>query len=307
MIWSPVTMRWPAQATVWLEGLSAAQNMASDEILSTGLRLAGLDGLAITNPGPVAAAAVAGVNAGRAALAEQLSLAPSCVVISPFQSGTGQAGSYQRFLSAPNLLQLMGDKFLDGHDSNSPTGEQHALALMFLATRFDQFAATLSSFNALLPTPEMERIERRAKHLSLLEAEKWEQPSANSGPSWQKMPLERCTVTKDAKSSLSGQLAMLEGYLADSSPMGDLKALSERKAKQAKEREQKLIALQEQLANGSPNSSILARRVGPGSPAELRRMLLEGQAPGHEWVLCAGLLLVGSGPSLSFVQELVGL
>jgi hypothetical protein len=35
--------------------------------------------------------------------------------------------------------------------------------------------------------------------------------------------------------------------------------------------------------------------------------LLAGDAPGHEWIQCAGVLLVGSKEGLSFVRELVGL
>lgn len=50
-----------------------------------------------------------------------------------------------------------------------------------------------------------------------------------------------------------------------------------------------------------------ARLIGPGNAAELRRQLLQGDAPGHEWGLSAGVLLVGSLKGLSFVRELVGL
>ncbi|MNG40706.1 hypothetical protein D3C84_1294250 [compost metagenome] len=50
-----------------------------------------------------------------------------------------------------------------------------------------------------------------------------------------------------------------------------------------------------------------ARLLGPGNAAELRRDLLAGNAPGHEWPLAAGVLLVGSLKGLSFVRELVGL
>ncbi|MNR63264.1 hypothetical protein D3C85_1855120 [compost metagenome] len=50
-----------------------------------------------------------------------------------------------------------------------------------------------------------------------------------------------------------------------------------------------------------------ARLIGPGDATELRRQLLEGEAPGHEWALGAGVMLVGSLEGLSFVRELVGL
>lgn len=61
------------------------------------------------------------------------------------------------------------------------------------------------------------------------------------------------------------------------------------------------------LAGGNADHSMRARILGPGEPHELRAALLQGEAPGHEWVLCAGVLLVGSLDGLSFVRELVGL
>jgi hypothetical protein len=45
----------------------------------------------------------------------------------------------------------------------------------------------------------------------------------------------------------------------------------------------------------------------PVNTGELHCELLAGDAPGHEWVLCAGVMLVGSKEALSFIQELVGL
>lgn len=307
MTWSPVTMRWPAQATQWMGQLAAAQNLAGGELTSTAKRLADLGGKATTNPGPVGAAAQGAIAAGRAALANQMGEAPSCLVVTPFQSGVGQGRGYQRFLSAPNLLQHLTGKLVDVSDSGRPDSRQHALCLMFLATRFDQLADGLARFNALLPMPDLVRTERRARHLSTLETEKWEIPTAGILPRWQALPLERCTVVKAAKQSMAGQLAVLESYAADSSPLGDLAALAARKAAQQKGRDQQLSDLKDLLAGGNPDSSMRARLVGPGNATELRRALLEGEAPGHEWVLCAGALLVGSEQGLSFVRELVGL
>ena len=300
-------MRWPAQATQWMGQLAAAQNLAGGELTSTAKRLADLAGKATTNPGPVGAAAQGAIAAGRAALANQMGEAPSCLVVTPFQSGVGQGRGYQRFLSAPNLLQHLTGKLVDVSDSGRPDSRQHALCLMFLATRFDQLADGLARFNALLPMPDLVRTERRARHLSTLETEKWEIPTAGILPRWQALPLERCTVVKAAKQSMAGQLAVLESYAADSSPLGDLAALATRKAAQQKGRDQQLNNLKDLLAGGNPDSSMRACLVGPGNATELRRALLEGEAPGHEWVLCAGALLVGSEQGLSFVRELVGL
>ncbi|PMU10429.1 MULTISPECIES: hypothetical protein [unclassified Pseudomonas] len=307
MTWAPVTMRWPEQATQWMGGLSAAKDLAGGELASTAQRLAGLEGLASTNPGPVGDAAKGAITAGRAALAEQLGQAPACLVVTPFQSGIGQGTGYQRFLSAPNLLEHLAKKLDDVTDTGRPAGPQYALSILFLGTRLEQLASSLSRFNALLPIPDLVRTERRAQHLVKLETEKWEIPGAGPLPRWQALPLERCTVVKAAKQSMAGQLAVLESYAADSSPLGDLAALATRKVAQQQGRDQQLAGLKALLAGGNPDVSMRARLIGPGHTSELRRELLAGDAPGHEWVLCAGLMLVGSKEGLSFVQELVGL
>jgi hypothetical protein len=300
-------MRWPEKATEWMGGLSAAQDLAGGELASTAQRLAGLDGMTSTNPGPVGAAAESAIAAGRAALAGQMGEAPACLAVTPFQSGIGQGQGNQRFLSAPNLLQQLAAKLGDAGDSGLPIGPQYALSILFLGTRYDQLADTLARFNALLPIPDLVRTERRARHLSQLEAEKWEIPQAGPLPRWQSLPLERCTLVKAAKQSMAGQLAVLESYAADSSPMGDLAALASRKAAQQQGRNQQLNDLKALLAGGNEDHSMRARILGPGNSTELRRALLEGEAPGHEWVLSAGVLLVGSHQGLSFVRELVGL
>ncbi|MCF5721037.1 hypothetical protein [Pseudomonas syringae] len=307
MSWAPVTMRWPEQSTRWMKDLESAQGLAGTELASTAQRLAGLGGMATTNPGPVGAAAQQAIAAGRAALANQLGQAPTCLVVTPFQSGVGQGVGHQRYLSAPNLVQHLANKLLDQSDPGRPAGEQYALSLMFLATNFAELANTLSRFNALLPMPDLVRTERRAGHLARLETEKWDLPIAGKLPRWQALPLERCTLLKAAKQSMAGQVAVLEGYAADSAPMGDLAALAARKTQQQLGRNQQLAELQALLANGSPDDRLRARLVGPGDVNELRRALLEVEAPGHEWVLSAGVVLVGSQTGLSFVRELVGL
>lgn len=307
MTWAPVTMRWPALATQWMDGLTAAKNLAGGELASTAQRLAGLDGLANTSPGPVGDAAKGAIAAGRAALAEQLGEVPACLVVTPFQSGIGQGKGYQRFLSAPNVLEHLAKKLEDVTDTGRPAGPQYALSILFLSTRLEQLASALSRFNALLPIGDLVRAERRAQHLVKLETDKWEIPGAGPLPRWQALPLERCTVVKAAKQSMAGQLAVLEGYAADSSPLGDLAALAARKSAQQQGRDQQLTDLKDLLAGGNPDISMRARLIGPGTASELRREMLSGDAPGHEWVQCAGLLLVGSKQGLSFVQELVGL
>lgn len=306
MTWAPVQMRWPSQATAFLDDLAGVQELAAGALASTVERVTELAGLATTNPGQVGAAALQVAEAGRSALADALGEPPLALVVTPFQSGVGQGSGYQRYLSAPNLLQHMADKLTDTSDDSRPGAESYALVLMFVATRYDHLAAALSAFNALLPMKDLQRAERRARQLFDLEAEKWTLPAAGTLPLWGKLPLDRCTITKVANQAMTSQLASLESY-ADSSPAHDLAALAARKAAQAQGLAQKLASLKDQLTGSAASTSARARLIGPGTSAELARELLTGDAPGHEWPLSAGIMLVGSLQGLAFVRELVGL
>lgn len=309
MTWSPVSLQWPAEATRWMGDMGAARDLVGQQLAGAGARLGQLQELATVDLSPIGAAVQDVVATGRAALQAQFGEAPQCIVVTPFQAGVGEGTGYQRYLSAPNVLQRLVDKLEDASDPQRPAGEQYALVLLFLGTQYDGLASTLGAFNALMPIPDLQRAERRAGQVFRLEAEKWELPSAGALPRWSALPLERCTVLQQASQAMTSQIAQLEAYAADSSPLGDLAQLAQRKAQQTLKQNQALIDLQELLANGAPNAAMQARLVGPGDPAELRRQLLEDQddAPGHEWVLSSGMMLVGSLQGLSFVRELVGL
>ncbi len=307
-MWLPVTMRWPEQATQWMSQMDAAKHMATAQLDGASVRLSALQNQVTTDLSLIGEAVKGVVATGRAALDSQFGEIPKCVVITPFQSGVGQGSGYQRFLSAPNLVQRLADKLEDTTDSATPTGEQYALVILFLGTRFDQMSGVLSKFNALMPIPELQKAERRAQHLFDLEISKLEIPSVGAMPRWADLPLERCTVLKAASASINGQLAQLESYAADSSPLSDLAQLAQRKAEQALGQDAKLSALKDLLAGGTPDTSMQTRLLGPGSASELRAALLDGNGtPGHEWVLSSGVMLVGSLQGLSFVRELVGL
>jgi len=301
-------MQWPTDATAWMDQMDAAKDMATAQLDSAYGRLATLAEQVTTDLSLIGQAVKGVIASGRAALDGQFGDAPQCFVVTPFQSGVGQGTGYQRFLSAPNLVQRMADKLQDSADPAHPTGEQYALVILFLGTRFDQMAGVLSKFNALMPIAELQKAERRAKHLFELDTSKWELPSVGALPPWAALPLERCTVLKEASASINGQLARLESYAADSSPLDDLAELVQRKAEQAVGQDSKLNELKELLAGGTPDTSMQTRLLGPGDARELREQLLQGDdAPGHEWVLSSGVMLVGSLQGLSFVRELVGL
>lgn len=240
-------------------------------------------------------------------MAAQLGQTPDCLAITPFQTGIGQGRGYQRVLSAPNLVQLLGERLLDKSATELPASNQHATAILFLSTGFEQLAESLEGFNALLPVPELVRAEKRASYLSRLESQKWELPSAGALPRWGGLPMARCPVFREAKQLFSGKLAALESQTEDGSPLGELGSLAQRKLAQGAARDVRLNTLKERLAKNISPTSVVVRKIGPGNTSELRRKLMAETAPGHEFSLCAGLLLVGSEEGLSFFQELVGL
>ena len=308
MSWAPVTMQWPTEATAWMDQMSEAKDMATADLASTSARLSSLADQTTTDLSLIGEAVKGVIANGRAALDGQFGEVPNCFVVTPFQTGVGQGTGYQRFLSAPNLVQRLADKLEDSADPAHPTGEQYALVILFLGTRYDRMAGVLSKFNAMMPIAELQKAERRATHLFELDTSKWELPTVGALPPWADLPLERCTVLKEASASINGQLARLESYAADSSPLDDLAALVQRKAEQAVGQDSKLNELKELLSGGTPDTSMQSRLLGPGDASELRAQLLEGDdAPGHEWVLSSGVMLVGSLQGLSFVRELVGL
>ncbi|MCY1535385.1 hypothetical protein D9M68_707860 [compost metagenome] len=157
-----------------------------------------------------------------------------------------------------------------------------------------------------MPLPDLAKIERRARWLQRLEAEKWELPSTRRGPRWQAMPMERFPFVRAAHRRLAAQLATLEGFGAEVNPMTELRELQEQKNRVMGEARAAIKSLQD-LPNGQGGASVQARWLTGSSPAALRRELLQGTAPGHEWVLCAGMILVGGDGALNFMRELMGL
>lgn len=311
MTWMPVGLQWPTEATQWMDDLKDAKDMAILEGQKTGERLLGLADQVSTDPSQLGDLAKQAAAIGRNALDAQFAEVPRCITVTPFQAGVGAGQGYQRALSAPNVVQRLADKLQDSTDPNRPAGdsaEQYALVLLFLGTEYNGMANLLGKFNGLMPIGDLQRAERRATNLVRLEADKWTIPTAGQQPAWAPLPLERCTVLREARSAFNDQLASLESYAANSSPLSDLTELAQRKAAQVLEQSDRLASLRALLESGTDNAGMQARLIGPGDSAELRRQLLEADDsdPGHEWVMSAGTMFVGSLKGLSFVREMLG-
>lgn len=303
MTWQPMARRWPQQGDQWLAGLDTLKQQTAQQLLRMKLRLAKLE-----NTGselPVTSVADELLSKAKQSLTQHFDQAPACLVLTPFQPGVGQGQGKHRFLSANNLLVQLSNHLLDAQTTQH---ENHsALAIMILAASPAELAASLATFNALVPIPELLRCERRARLLATLENEKWHKPVAAPLPQWGTVVLAQCPVIREANQALRSQLSRLETSVAAQLPLHALQQLAERKIAHQTATEQRLAA-----ANGSPetaaeNQNIRVRRVGPGNLHELRRQLLEGEKPGHEWIMCAGAVLVGDQQALAFISGLVGL
>jgi hypothetical protein len=302
MTWSSLTLTWPAQSTEWLAALNGPLSQAATELDAAAGRIDELAGSAGTDPNPVGAAAAGAITGGRQGLAGLLAEVKA-LVINPFQHGQGSG--LQQHLSAPNLLQLMAGQLTAGGDPHRPIGRQHGLAVLVLSTELGQLAQTLAVLNAVLPLPSLQRTERRAGQLARLEGEKWLMPASDTAPKWRAQGLLRSTWPRQAQQAMSAQLAALEGYAADTNPTAELAALADRKAARMQAQAQQLADLRAATAGGG--STLRALWLGEGDPAELRDVLLDSDAPGHEWGLCAGVLLTGPQPAMNYLKELFGL
>lgn len=301
--WTSLAFAWPAQSTQWLASLNAPLAQAGSELSAAADRLDALASLASTAPNPVGAAAGGAIAGGRDGLTGLLA-GVTALTVTPFQHGIGQGSGLQRYLSAPNLLKHMAGQLTAGGDPHRPVGRQYGLAILVLGTELGQLAQSLAVLNAVLPLPALQRAERRAGQLARLEGEKWLMPASDTAPKWRARGLRRSTWPRQAQQAMSAQLAALEGYAADTHPVAELAALADRKAARLQAQAQHLATLQTELAGGG--TTLRARWLGEGEPAELRDALLEGEAPGHEWGLCAGVLLAGPQSAMTYLKELFG-
>jgi len=304
MGWQSVNLQWPGGAMAWLDLLDSPLDMAQWELDLIAGELQGIADLVQPDFSPVKALAESVMNAGREAIDSFFSARPHCVVVSPFQSGSGLG--YQRSLSAPQVLQLLADKLGDVGDPQRPRRATSALAVLFLGTHYGGLANALAQLTELLPLPELARIERRARWLQRLESEKWHLPSPRRGPAWATIPLERFPFVRASHRQLRSQLSTLEGFVAEINPVTELRELQRRKGRIIGEIRAETDRLQER-PSGQGGASVQVRLLKGSSPARLGRELLQGTPPGHEWALCAGMLLVGDGNDLDLMTELLGL
>ncbi len=308
--WVSVSMQWPEAATSWMDDLNQAKDQAVSELQSAADRVTGLVDLVTTDLSQIGELAKNAAAIGRQAMNVQFGEIPRCMTVTPFQAGVGESNGYQCSLSAPGVVQRLADKLQDSSDPNRPDGDdQHALVVLFLGTQYEGMSSLLGKFNALMPIGDLQRAERRAQNLVQLETEKWQIPAAGEQPRWFTAPMERCTVLREASQAFNTQLANLEAYAANSSPLSDLAELAQRKTEQVLDQSDRLTALRNVLNSGTDNAGMQARMIGPGDTAELRKQLLEqdDSTPGHEWVMSSGVMFVGSLKGLSFVKEMMGL
>lgn len=275
MTWQPITPRWPKKTCQWANDLK----QASPDIEAV-------------------------LSQGRQTLREHFDQHVACLTLTPFQPSVGQGQGLQRFLSANNLLDQLGNHLLDFKATSS---DNHALVILCLAASVAELATGLGRLNTLLPIPELQRCQRRARLLATLESEKWHKPVPASLPQWGHLTPQTLPIPRNTRQALEARLDSMATTAKPYSGAAALKQLADRKLASQKAHDQHFTTLQDGLHTSTQDPNLRVRRLGPGDPDELRRQLLDCPAPGHEWIMCTGLMMVGNAQALAFVSELVGL
>ncbi|MNN54476.1 hypothetical protein D3C81_1692940 [compost metagenome] len=120
------------------------------------------------------------------------------------------------------------------------------------------------------------------------------------------MPLERFEFVRRMRRELNMQLANVEGYWTETNPVEELRSIMKRKTDVLSEILEQTQELRK-VPNGHGGPTTRARLIHGQGLADIKRKLLSGDAPGHEYVLCAGLMLIGHGGELEMLKELMGL
>lgn len=303
----PVKIQWPEEATAWLNDLNPLQGKIAEQQQATLAKIDALAGLVNYQPSEIAKQAAAVIETAEQNLTHQFNSAPYCLTVTPFQMGVGSGTGYNKYLSAPNLINHIIKKLNDGGDSGRPTGDNlDCLMVLFLSTHFRQLSDLLAVFNSLLNIQELEVAQRRADFIDKLEETRQIIPSAGTLPNWQGLDMAKLNIVSQIKNGLTAQVANLQSYTSGS-PIEKLKELLAMKQSQEEEQAKTLADLKENLAKQSDNAQMQALYIEGGNIADIIKAIKSTQAPDYDWPLCAGVCFVGEPQSLAFIKEVVNL
>lgn len=305
--WQAIQLMWPKASTAWLADLAPIKKLVAQQQQQSAYNLQKLAELVPFKESALSQQARLAVQTAQNALAE-FEQVPKCLTVTPFQAGVSSGQGYNRYLSAPNLISHLVKKLDDSGDEGRPSGDSlAAICILFLTNNYSQLARVLQGFNQLLPIEDLGKAERRAKYLTELETNRQVLPKAGLMPAWQHLPLTRLTVVKQIKANLTAQTANLQGFITNS-PLDTLADVLATKQASQKADDQALADLQNNLNQQGQLSQVMGSYLTGGNTSDIRRQLLALKAaPSYDWVLCAGVLIVGEPSGLSMLKEMLSI
>ncbi|WP_163831881.1 hypothetical protein [Spartinivicinus ruber] len=216
-----------------------------------------------------------------------------CCVVHPYQHTVGEGEGHHRYLSAPNAIKALQQKYQDKRDLQQPHNSQAAIVVLVTASHLTPFYQTLTAFNQVMPIPELQQLTRRVKALIELETTKWEQPKAPQMPYWRQLQLTQWQSPQNYLKQLGATQAAIEAMADDQSPKAILTELITKKR-------QYLTQLNQ---TWQQTTQTLQDVVGQYLMGNISQQLTQLSVPGHDQVLTAGVLLAGTTDALQPLKE----
>lgn len=300
MAWSSITIATPQSMLDAQPGLQPVLSGAGAELDNSASRLGAISSLLPHEANPLAASA-SGADAYRAALTALLSGGGRILAVHPYVHPVGDRRGDYAYLTASDAIAHLAAKIADPVDA--PRGADLAgLAILFRGVDNAGLAATMGAFNAVFPLAELDMVMRRAGQLAGLDTSKLVQPTGPLHQRWRTSLPRRNMKATAMDIALGGQIAIAEGYAAESMrPEAELAALIERKREHIAARTAAWSDLVTTLQGGSGLAM-----YATGSAAGLRTAFLASTPPEQGHALAALICWVGTPEQLTFFKEFVG-
>lgn len=217
MTFKPVTMSGSAQVQSMLTALAPALTQLATTMVRGLGNVSGLLGASqagATSVGQLETIARAGVSSALRSKVQTLT-------ITPYNSGMRKGD--RSYLTPENALQKLVLVIDEAYSrllrcgQLEPDSHIAVIVLTFLAESEERLATSLSSFNAVFPLEELQRLERKAKALSTLETDKFIIPEAPSYPAWGQTSPANEQTGQNFNKTLGGLVGANEGQGVPSS------------------------------------------------------------------------------------------
>ncbi|MBL4755827.1 MAG: hypothetical protein JKY52_19815 [Flavobacteriales bacterium] len=301
MNWQPTNFSAPSIATDAANDVDIMLANAGGELTNANGRLVSVSHNFVAN---TVASDVSGVGSSWAQLVDAINANTHVVAVHPWVADVGQGGGVFRNLSPQNAVNALADKLVDANDASLPGGEKEAVAIMVYSSTLDNFESQLAAFNAVFPVAEFQMVQRRAKQLFNLDAEKILLPQPAKNSRWVLSNTLQQSTTNNVLSVVGKRLAIAVGYDAENTdPVSELQTLIAKKQQHIQDSKTISDALLSSFSGDTGHAAFVSARP----LSSIANLLRTTETGGHENNLCAAVLVVADAGELTFLKEVLGL